>query len=416
MKFKAIISLSLFSLLSISFIAANGIKGNVPLVSYAFSNEDVKSYYQNINSSDEGTTLLQSLQALNKIKRRDQVGYGSMFSYFKLTDPGDSSGKIRSFYSGKSVSSSQCNREHVWPNSHGGDMVEDDIHMVRPALKDENEGRGNSFYVEGMNTQYDGWDPANEGVESYRGDSARIVFYCVVAYSGFQLLDVNKHHTTSENNDYMMGRLSHLLRWNLQYPVSSRERIRNDAAERIQGNKNPFIDHPEYACRIWGNYNNATKDICSHKDYEPVNIYNDVTDTAIPEEDTYEVGEGVYLAPYQSGTKLTNEDKVNWEILNFSSDTPLDNDKVVLKNYGDGTWYLSVKTEISFRVRLTITSVGSITKKFHFKGEITPDPEEQSQSGCSGNIVTTSTIISILSALGVSILLINRHRRINKNK
>lgn len=415
MKFKKIAGLTIFSFLSLSFIGVSGVKGNVSLVAFAYASTDVEEYYQDINPNDT-TTLLKSLQTLNSNKRRYQVGYGSMMSYFKTTDPGDSSGKIRSFYSGKSVSTSQCNREHVWPNSHGGNQVENDIHMVRPALKEENEGRGNSFYVEGMNTQYDGWDPANEGVESYRGDSARIIFYCVVAYSEFQLLDTNKHHTTSENNDNMMGKLSDLLKWNLKYPVLSRERVRNEATERIQGNRNPFIDHPEYACKIWGNYNATTKDICSRKDFEPVNIYNDATDTAIPEEDNYEVGDGVYLAAYENGVKVTDESKITWQILNYNDNNPLNSDKVALKNYGDCTWYLSVKAALSFRVKLTIANAASIIKKFNYKDSLIPDQGGGSKNGCGGNIITSSTILSMLSILGISLLLFNRQRRVNKNK
>lgn len=411
MKFKRTIGLTLFSVLSLSFLGTTCIKGNVPLTAFAYSNEDVDTYYAGIDANSP--TLLKSLQTLNAAKLRSEVGYGSMMSYFKLTDPGDSSNKIRSFYSGKSVSASQCNREHVWPNSHGGNAVEDDIHMVRPALKEENSSRGNSFYVEGMNHEYDGWDPANEGVESYRGDSARIIFYCVVAYSGFSLLDTNKHQTSSANNDYMMGKLSDLLKWNLKYPVSSRERIRNEAAERIQGNKNPFIDHPEYACKIWGNYNNNTKDVCSRRDYEIVNIYNDVTDTAIPEEDNYEVGEGLYLAPYHLGLRETDDSKVTWDILKYDSNEPLNSDKVTLKDYGEGTRYLSVKIAIKFRIKLTIQGVGSITKKFIYKGEIAPTPSGGGTNGCGGNIVTSSVIISALSILGISLLLIKRNKHFN---
>ncbi|QVL48256.1 MAG: endonuclease [Thiocapsa sp.] len=30
------------------------------------------------------------------------------------------------------------------------------------------------------------------------------------------------------------------------------ERQRNDRIEAVQGNRNPFIDHPELVCRAWG--------------------------------------------------------------------------------------------------------------------------------------------------------------------
>lgn len=264
MKLRSRVAISTLSLLSLGLAVFGVHLNNRNIVSVgAYTNGDAATYYNDIDQYATGNSLLSALQSLNSTKRRSTVGYNSMMNKFKQTDPGSTSGYITSFYSGKSVPTSQCNREHVWPNSHGGNMVEDDIHMVRPTLKSENEGRGNSFYVEGMNHEYDGWDPANCGVETYRGDSARIIFYCVVAYDGFELLDVNKHHTTSEDNDYKMGRLSHLLKWNLEYPVLQREKTRNEAAESLQGNRNPFIDHPEYACRIWGSYNADTQRICA---------------------------------------------------------------------------------------------------------------------------------------------------------
>ena len=35
-------------------------------------------------------------------------------------------------------------------------------------------------------------------------------------------------------------------------PVSEQERLRNDIVYEWQGNRNPFIDRPEYVNRIWG--------------------------------------------------------------------------------------------------------------------------------------------------------------------
>ena len=239
--------------------------------------QDINEYYSSISETATGDTLLSQLRSLNSIKRKSTVGYGSMGTSasgkFKYTDydPNtiqyDENGqpygtKILSFYSSNSCTS--FNREHVWPNSHGGNVVENDIHMPRPTIPAENGSRGNSFYVEGMKHNSNGWDPAMEsfGVENYRGDSARIVFYCVIANSKLSLLDQNYHATSRDNNDYMMGKLSDLLKWNLKYPVLQREYNRNNGAEYLQGNRNPFIDHPEYACKIWGSTNDTTRQIC----------------------------------------------------------------------------------------------------------------------------------------------------------
>ena len=245
-----------------------------------YTNGDGATYYNGISSSLTGTSLLSALQSLNKTKRQKTIGYSAMgtssssspyiYTDYKLgtTTQKDSNGQtygttIASFYSGSSTSS--WNREHVWPNSHGGNAVEADIHMPRPTIPAENGSRGNSFYVEGKCSSTSGWDPAMEsfGDASYRGDSARIIFYCVVAESRFQLIEADSHSTSNNNKDYMMGKLSDMLKWNIENPVTDREKARNEGAEYLQGNRNPFIDHPEYACKIWGNTNDATKAICS---------------------------------------------------------------------------------------------------------------------------------------------------------
>ena len=47
--------------------------------------------------------------------------------------------------------------------------------------------------------------------------------------------------------------LSMLKRWHKEDPVSTKEIDRNQAVFEFQGNRNPFIDHPEFVTQIWGN-------------------------------------------------------------------------------------------------------------------------------------------------------------------
>jgi len=235
-------------------------------------------YYNTIDANQSGNTLLNSLRLLNAEMKTSEVGYNRMGTsaggQFKWTDfdPAtvkfDSNGhpygdKIVSFYSG-TVMTGIFNREHVWPNTHGGNLVENDIHMVRPTVPSENGSRGHSYYVEGMCSDSNkGWDPAMEsfGKEDYRGDCARIILYCMVASNQLTIEDSSSASSQTSNNK--MGVLSDLLSWNLRYPVQSREQIRNNGGEYLQGNRNPFIDHPEYACKIWRGTNSKTAAICS---------------------------------------------------------------------------------------------------------------------------------------------------------
>ena len=243
---------------------------------------DEGTYYSGISDSLTGDDLLNALHTLNSQKRTRTVGYAG-FRQFAATcdaDP-DGSGKIIGFYDNQKVgpswdSGSTWNREHVWPNVRDGDKVEDDAHMVRPAATSTNSDRGSK----GFGTA--SYDPGKY-VAYYRGAAARIIFYAAIADTSLQVVDFpfNYNGVGNGNSGYpvgSMGSLSDMLRWNLQYSpndtsftggndlarrteLQRNERIQN--ASGGQGNRNPFIDHPEYACKIWGNTNATTKQICS---------------------------------------------------------------------------------------------------------------------------------------------------------
>lgn len=223
-------------------------------------------YYEDID--EDSPTLLNDLRQLNKDKKKKSYTYDTLKPLFKYTDADpDGSGKILGFYDNKLVgpawdSAKTWNREHVWPKSLGGDEVQGDAHMVRPAWVHSNSDRGNKYYAK--NNAY---DPGDLGHPDYRGIAARIIFYCVVAHGSLGLVDKE-----SDGGSNKMGKLSDLLEWNLQYPPTTSESAsaelrceqnrNNIIQENYQGNRNPFIDHPEYACKIWGNTNANTKRIC----------------------------------------------------------------------------------------------------------------------------------------------------------
>ena len=274
----------------------------------AWTNQDYKDYYQDVNLDSEN--LLKELRDLNKEKLTFTVGYKNMWSYYNKTDydPDDTS-KVLAYYNNASGTKANMNREHVWPNSRGGGLVEDDIHTIRPTLTSDNSSRGNSFYVEGKNSSSKGWDPKTAGlVERYRGDAARIIFYCVVANSSLSLVDLEVDATANKT----MGKLSDLLKWNLQYPVSQSELNRNNGAEDIQGNRNPFIDNPSFACAIWGDTNDSTRKICSGEYVNP-----------LPDEET----------PKEDEVKPDPEEYTNnWVLVTNINELSI-NDKIVIADY-----------------------------------------------------------------------------------
>ncbi len=240
---------------------------------------DLDAYYSSLNTSTSGTDFLGKLRSFNLDKRKKTTGYGAggtsvSNSTFIYTDydptktATDGNGQvygtqILSFYSGKSVTS--FNKEHVWPDSHGGNKVEADIFMARPTIAAENSNRGNSFYVEGMCHDKNGWDPwtafgDNIGCyqnEAIRGECARIIFYCCAASDALHLETNNTPITFASSAT--MGNLADMLKWNALYPVNEREIRRQDGGQYLQGNRNPFVDHPEWAAKIWADYDEKTR-------------------------------------------------------------------------------------------------------------------------------------------------------------
>lgn len=153
------------------------------------------------------------------------------------------------------------NKEHTWPDSHGGNKVENDPHVIRPTLTSENSARGNQYYAASSSN---GWDPASFSNAKYRGIAARLTFYAATIghTEGLILEDVGRGQGSGTGN--RMGKLGDLLQWNLQYPVDQSEIIRNETLDiSLNYNRNPFIDDTALACRIWGDTNDNTRSICS---------------------------------------------------------------------------------------------------------------------------------------------------------
>lgn len=164
------------------------------------------------------------------------------------------------------------NKEHLWPNSYGLDDIMpaySDLHNLRPADVGVNSARGNKFYDRGIvtalgykkpghaaapdtTTDNDSWEPP----AIIRGDIARALFYMDVRYEGDALAEPDLVLTdmlsSISTTGSVMGRLTTLLEWHYSDPVDFEERLRNDKVYSLyQGNRNPFVDHPEWVALIF---------------------------------------------------------------------------------------------------------------------------------------------------------------------
>lgn len=196
------------------------------------------------------------------------------------------------------------NREHTWPNSlgFGGQSGLDgngnpfspyvDAHMLYLSDIQWNANRDNSPYdnCAGCSNQdptvanngvggqggspFPGdsnwWDNNRYQVWAHRkGDMARAVMYMDIRYEGGthantqpepDLILTNNASLIQIGQPYM-GILSTLLQWHQDDPPDAQEILRNEVVYGFQGNRNPFIDHPEYAACLFQNQCTAGNNI-----------------------------------------------------------------------------------------------------------------------------------------------------------
>ena len=153
------------------------------------------------------------------------------------------------------------NREHVWAKSHGDFGTSNgpgtDLHHLRPTDVTVNSDRGNLDFDNGGSendeapgnySDSDSWEPRDE----VKGDVARMIFYMAVRYEAGDRVDLEVNDQVNNGSNPYMGRLSVLKQWSQEDPPDAFEQRRNERIfDNWQGNRNPFIDHPEWVESIW---------------------------------------------------------------------------------------------------------------------------------------------------------------------
>lgn len=170
--------------------------------------------------------------------------------------------------------------EHMFPKSWwGGDVNEaycDLFHLV-PA--DYSANRSKSNHAPGIPSDTTFWNgsfatgsgstyglqkvfcPADE----YKGDFARAYFYIATCYGDslqWQLSgDAGKAMTNEHWQEFQPWLRDLLVSWHRMDPVSDKEKQRAIEVNKIQGNRNPYIDYPELVEYIWGDKTDQKVDL-----------------------------------------------------------------------------------------------------------------------------------------------------------
>lgn len=236
------------------------------------------SYYSGLSSSPEKNTLK------NVVSTHTKLGYSSLANIMTQTDrdwdlspsKSDTNPYMRLIYAGYNFNKSTAakrsdyggdsddiwDKEHIWAKSHGGfdnDAIPgSDLHHLRASDKPNNNNHRNSRNFgnvtggsvgkdfNGYNSgKYSGSTSSGiyEPLDHDKGDVARACFYMALVYpNNCKLVNSYPGGGTS------LGHLNTLLIWHELDPVDEFEMNRNNLIyDNYQRNRNPFIDHPEWA-------------------------------------------------------------------------------------------------------------------------------------------------------------------------
>ncbi|MGL6128676.1 endonuclease [Chryseobacterium artocarpi] len=254
------------------------------------ANAQAPAGYYNAANGLSGAALKTALSSIISSGHQDK-GYNGLWTAYKTTDIDkdyENDGSILDIYSEKPVGadpykympgSNQCgtystegncyNREHIVPQSlfnQSSPMVSD-VHFIRATDGKVNGMRSNypfgkvgsatftskngSKLGNSSSSGYSG--TVFEPIDEFKGDVARMIFYFVTRYqSKLSSFSSGNMLGSSTFPGLQTWELNVLLSWHNQDPVSQAEIKRNNASYTYQGNRNPFIDNPNYVNLIWG--------------------------------------------------------------------------------------------------------------------------------------------------------------------
>ncbi|MCF6365839.1 MAG: endonuclease [Bacteroidales bacterium] len=256
-------------------------------------------------STATGTGATLKTQLHNIINGHTVITYGDLWTNFYTTDDKPNSHKVWDMYSDQAcgtpayeyqfgidqtrttvtvVEGDTYEREHTFPKSWWGytdgvgDTMYTDIFAIIPADAYCNRERVNYPYgkvtapsitftngaMVGPNTYGTYTGTVYEPVDEYKGDLARNMFYMATRYddiiAGWELNSPRGDAALNGTQwpSFEQWFIDMLLSWHIQDPVSQKEKNRNDDIYLVQGNRNPYIDNPNFANLVWGTPGTST--------------------------------------------------------------------------------------------------------------------------------------------------------------
>lgn len=415
-RLKIVLSMLLVVALCLGFLPLlPNVQQQTALAETTWENTYTGSYYDNLNTDLEGSAFRQELAELITDTHTKYTSYSGLANAFKVADADpDNNGNVIWFYTGTSVpfsgfggSVGATNREHVWPKD-GGDAFPaesgpgSDAHHLRPTETQLNSTRGSKNFDEVAQTSANivkengssSYGNSAYGADAlcyssgsffypakgYRGATARILFYMQTRWG-----DHNLEFVDGAGSSKTIGKISTLLKWHLEEPPTEEEIRRNEAVFGLQGNRNPFIDHPEYAAQIYcydgESYNNALQQVLAESDDPYGNLNTAVLESLSISPSTVTISVGDTYALTAVPTPSNARANASWTSSDNTVATVSDSGVVTAKSQGTVTITARNKDDASIyaTARVTVKQVtdiaisGAPVKTAYFEGD-TFDP------------------------------------------
>lgn len=220
-----------------------------------------------------GTTLRSALTSIISSGHSALSYDTARDAMFETIDDANNDNMIQGAYSG-TIANIECrtgcvltansagfDTEHSWPQSQFNSNLpmQSDLHHIFPSLMCVNGDRGSLPFNEPTSGINEGCVPDGsfagtlDGSTVYevrladRGNTARAMMYMIVRYWNSNAFDPG-----FGPQDVTQAQIDLYLKWHGEDPPDAREQTRNDRIYSAQGNRNPFIDRPEFAAQIWG--------------------------------------------------------------------------------------------------------------------------------------------------------------------
>ena len=286
--------------LSVSGVA--DLSANVAVVAtrnFTYIDVSIPAGYYNGIIGLRGSALRVALN--NRIRNHTVVSYSGALTAYGTTDV-KPNGKIWDVYSdvpggtppyeynvgqtGQGGSEGLgYNREHSFPQSwfNGSSPMYSDLFMLYPTDSYVNGARGNYPFGKVGNVDYTSQNGSRRGsssspgysgtvfepIDAFKGDLVRSMFYVSARYLGQDSSWPGS--PACDGAQWYTWAAEQYLAWSQADPVSWKERLRNGAIYTYQGNRNPFIDHPEFALAIYDS--NAVLDVADARPSETMRLH-----------------------------------------------------------------------------------------------------------------------------------------------